>query len=312
MTPEESLFELLRGAMKLAPTASTEGSPVEQDMAVGDPDFGTPVTVRNIFTHHDAHPIVLDFALLKTFGLSWLGWEAETIWAEIQRLFKTQISELARAKIQTVKTLHISNGPWEQWQVFEKIIQGLNNNIPRWEYMQAPNLDQLYAGVDIMESIRVVDFSDEVKGYMAASILHEDVTFCPHPLDLVQVEVAQPYYLCKDCGNQDDALFHDGICDTCSRKFDQGNGLGFLPDPEMLLAGRGKNTTLMLKFDPDPVQRLWDTVKDKKTVEVADSLDDTPEGVQVAKLLLARDYANIRRKQLADQLISLKTWLGAV
>jgi hypothetical protein len=31
----------------------------------------------------------------------------------------------------------------------------------------------------------------------------------------------------------------------------------------------------------------------------------------VAKLLMARDYMNIRRRQLAAQLTDLKSWLGA-
>ena len=309
MTPEEELFKRLSHVEQLLPTAPTEGSDAEA-IASANPDASVPLTVRNLFTHHETHPLVLDFALLKTFGLAWLGWEAETVWAEIQRVFSTQISELARAKIQTIKTIHVSNGPWEAWQVFEKIIQGLNNNVPKWEFMQAPSLEELYAGMDILESIRVVDFSDEVKGYMAAAILHEDVIFCPPPLDIVQVEVTQPYYLCKDCGNQDDALFHDGICDTCSHKFDAEQGFSFEPSPDF--KGKGRNTEIVLKFDPDATQSLWDSVKDKKTADVADSIPETAEGTQVAKLLLARDYMNVRRKQLADQLVGLKTWLGAV
>jgi hypothetical protein len=299
-TAEDDLFERL------------QSPPPSPAVPVGDPDSSTPVTVRNLFTHHDAHPLVIDFALLKTFNLEWLGWEEETIWAEIQRLFKTQISEHARAKVRTVKTCHVANGPWEQWQVFEKVVQGLNNNVPRWGIMQAPTLEQLYAAIDILAGLRKQDFSDEVKRYMAAAVLHEDVVFVPPPLDFIQVEVSHPHYVCQDCGNEDSALFHDGTCDTCTKKYDLSNGLGFHPDPDVLASGRGRNLKLVLRYDPDPVQKLWDTVKGKRTEEVADSLEETPEGVQVAKLLMARDYLDLRRKQLADQLISLKTWLGAV
>lgn len=308
MTPEEELFSRLQGAVA-HPTAPSEGSVAEQ--VLGDPDASTPITARNLFIHQDAHPLVIDFALLKTFGLEWLGWEEETIWSEIRRLFKSEISEHARAKVRTVKTCHVANGPWVHWHVFEKVVQGLNNNIPRWAIMQAPTLEQLYVAIDIIEALRKQEFADEVKRYMAAAVLHEDVVFVPPPLDFLQVEVSQPHYLCLDCGNEDSALFHDGICDTCTQKYDLSNGLGFHPDLELVAKGRGKNLKLVLRFDPDPVQKLWETVKDRRTVDVADSLDETPEGVQVAKLLTARDYMNVRRKQLADQLVSLKSWLGA-
>jgi hypothetical protein len=300
---EQRLVDLLGG--QKAPTAPTS-SAVEEDMAVGDPDLGTPLTVRNLFTHHDTHPVVIDFALLRAFGVEWFGWEDGTIFQEVERIFKTQISELSRAKIRTVKTLHISRLPWESWQVFEKVIQGLNNNVPRWELMQAPSLEQLYVGMDILNTLRQETFSDEVKLYMAAAVLHENVFFVPAPLDIIQAEVAQPHYLCKDCGNEDLALFHDGICDTCSQKFAMDHNLSFTPHPEF--SDRGRNTELVLRYDPDPAQKLWELVKDKPIATV--ELEETPEGVQVAKLLVARDYMNVRRKQLADQLLSLKSYLG--
>lgn len=282
---------------------------MEKELEQGDPDLATPVTLRNLFTHHDTHPVVLDFSLLKAFGVEWYAWEPETIWAEINRTFKMSVSEHARAKIQTVKTLHVAEGPWQHWQVFEKIIQGLNNNIPRWEVMQAPSLEQLYAGLDMLEHIRVHEFADEVKRYMAAAVLHEDVTFVPPPLGFLQLEVSQPYYKCKDCGNEDSALFSDGTCDTCTRKFDSENGLSMRPDPEVLATGRGRSMELLVRFDHRPVEERWEEVKDKPTSEV--ELEESPVDTQVAKLLVARDYMNIRRRQLADQLTTLKSWIGA-
>lgn len=308
-TPESEFFERLQTIGGVKPTAPTAGSVVEKELKEVEQDFSTPLTIRNLFTHHDAHPIVIDLSLLKAFGLEWWLWEQETIEAEIQRVFKTQISEHAKVKIQTVKTLHVSPAPWQSWQVFEKIIQGLNNNIPRWELMQAPSLDQLYAGLDMMDTLRQEDFSDEVKQYIAAAVLHEDVFFVPPPLDFVQEFVAQPYWHCKDCGNEDLALFHDGICDTCTKKFDPENNLSMIPDRELVQQGKGKNLELRLKFDPDPTQRRWDELKSEPLEKI--QFQEVREDIQVAKLLIARDYMNIRRRQLAEQLTSLKSWLGA-
>lgn len=308
-SPEQELFDRLKGVEGVKPTASLERSAVEKDLAEDNPDIGNAVTLRNLFTHQDAHPVVLDFALLKAFGLDWYTWEVETIWAEIQRIFKMRVSEINRAKVQTLKTLHVSNAPWDHWQVFEKIVQGLNSTVPHWAFMQIPTLEQLYAALDMLEHIRVVEFGNEVKLYIATAILHEDVTFVPPPLSFVQLEVSQPYYRCSDCGHEYSALFHDGICDSCSQKFESEQGLSMKPKQELVNKGVGTNMTTILRHDPELVQKRWDSVKAEALSKV--ELDENAVDIQVAKLLVARDYMNIRRKQLAEQLVTLRAWLGA-
>ena len=308
MSPEEELFQRLHVAEAQKPTAPL-GADEMQEMLRGDPDANAPVTLGTIFTHHDTHPVVIDFALLKAFGIEWLAWESETIWQEVQRIFKSQISEIARSKVQAIKSLHVSGLPWEKWQVFEKVIQGLNNNVPRWDIMQAPSLEQLYAGIDIMNQIRHVDFSDEVKLYMAGAVLNGEVCFVPPPLDFIQVEVARPKVVCLDCGSEDSALFHDGVCDTCSGKFHPEQGLSMRPDPVRLAEGKGTNTKIVPTFDPDPVRDRWNDVGHSALSDV--HLEENQVDVQVGKLLTARDYMNLRRRQLADQLTALKSWMGA-
>ena len=306
MSAEQDLYELLMGASKQ--TAPTQGSPVEEELIRTDPDASTPLSIRNLFTHHDAHPVVLDFALVKAFGVQWFLWDAATIWQEVQRIFQSQISEHARAKIQCIKTLHVSPLPWTRWQVFEKVVQGLNNNIPRWDHMQAPALEELYATVDMLDHIRVGEFSHEVKSYMAAAVLNENVMYVPPPLDFIQLEVSHPYYRCRDCGNEDSALFHDGFCDTCTEKFDPEQGLSMKPKQELVNMGRGQNLELIIKFDPVKVQERWQHVKNTPTKDL--ELEENEVDIQVAKLVIARDYMNVRRKQLAGQLTALKGWLG--
>lgn len=307
-SPELDLFERLQGASSVKPTAPSEGSFVEREMSKVDPDFTTPVSLRNLFTHQDAHPVVLDFALLKAFGPQWFGWETPTLYQEIQKTFSSQISEHNRTKLQAVKAVHVADSPWSSWQVFEKVIQSLNGNVAKWEFMQAPSLDQLYAGIDIMEGLRREPFNDEVKAYMAAAVLNEDVFFVPPPLDFIQVELSHPHYVCLDCGNEESALFHDGACTVCTGKMDPEHGLSMVPNPELLAQGKGKNLRLVLRFDPDPVEHRWNQVSAMATDKV--NLEENQVDVQVAKLLLARDYMNIRRRQLAEQIVALKSWLG--
>lgn len=286
-----------------APVKPVETVPAP--LSTSNPE-GTIPNIRDLFTNRNTHPITIDFVMAKTFGPSWVTWEAETIWSSIQDAFKTEISELARAKVQVVKSLIVATTPWTSWQVFEKVVQGLNNNLPRFDIMQAPELPQLFAACDMMTSHWKRDFSDEVKAYIAAAVLHENVSFVPPPLDIVQMEVSQPTYLCMDCGNADRALFHDGICDTCTRKFHPEKNLDFQPHPEAP-AGAGRNIKVQLKHDPDPVQSRWTAVIDQPDWVP----EETAVDIQVAKLLDARDYMLMRRRQVAEQLTALKSWLGA-
>ena len=304
---EQVFLDKIKETKNVAETVPTEGSVVETSMKEADPDYSKPVTIRNLFTHHDVHPVVLDISLMKQFGLDWLSWDISTLWAEIKNEFKTEISELSRAKIQCLKTCHISDMPWTKWQVFEKVIQGLNNNIPSFDLMQAASIEQLYAGIDILNTIRKLEFSDEVKLYMASSVHLEEITFVPPPLDIIQLEVSRPHYRCLDCGTVESSLFHDGICTVCTRKVDPDKGASLQPDVSAS-QGVGKNLEIIYEYHSDHIADRWKEVGGLQTSKV--DFKETEEDVQVAKLMLARDYMNIRRRQMVDQLTSLRSWLG--
>jgi hypothetical protein len=274
------------------------------------PEHRAPLTIRNLFHHHDAHPVVLDFALARVFGDQWVEWEAITIWESVKDAFKTDISELSKAKVQTIKTLHLVDAPWTQWQVFEKVVQGLNNNLPRFDLMQAPSLPQLYAAVDMMTTHwpnGEEPWSDEVKRYIAASVIHEHVCYVTPPLDFVQMEISQPQYECQNCGNVDSALFHDGVCDTCAMKFHpEKNNLDFLPHPDVVEKTPGRNIKVILKYNPDEVQARYNAAKSGQSLPLQENAVD----MQVDRLLAAESYMNQRRREMVEQLTALKSWLG--
>lgn len=306
MNLERAFLDTIRPD-KLEATAPLENSPVEKSLAASEQDYGKPVTIRNLFTNHDTHPVVLDLSLMKQFGVEWLTWDVATLWPEIKAEFKTEISELSRAKIQTVRTCHVSDLPWEKWQVFEKVMQGLNNNIPQFELMQAPSIEQLYAGIDILSTIRDKSYSDEVRLYISAAVHNEEITFVPPPLDIVQLEVSKPHYKCSVCGSMESALFSDGVCTQCTNKVHPEKGMSLMPD-QGVLQGLGKDQDIIYEHKFGHIKERWEKVKTSPLDKV--DLAETEEDIQVAKLLIARDYMNIRRKQLADQLTSLRSWLG--
>jgi hypothetical protein len=151
----------------------------------------TPVTIKNLFVHHDSHPVVFDVALLRKYGTDWFEWESETLWKEIKEDFHVpSISDHAKAKIQAVKTLHIGQMYWSSWEVFCWITQALNNNIPDWQVLQKPSIAQLFNSVDAAEMVRSGEvFTLEVQSFVAASVLDENVLYAPHPIAFCQSEI---------------------------------------------------------------------------------------------------------------------------
>jgi len=140
------------------------------------------VSKRNLLAHHDAHPFVLDLLLLKSFGTDYYAWDAKTIWSELQSMFSTTVSDMNKNKIEAMRTLHITDSPWRSWQVFEKVVQALNNNIPQFDITQRCSLPQLWNAVGIMGTTRNEPFQEEVPPYVAAVLLDEDVAYCPDTL----------------------------------------------------------------------------------------------------------------------------------
>lgn len=217
-----------------------------------------PFSARNLFVHHDTHPIVLDIQLLDRYKTDWLQWGPETLWQEIMRDFHApSISDHVRSKIQAVRTIHISDWCFTKWEIFCLVIQALNNNIPDFEIMRRPTLSQLFAGIDMMTMIRKdVEFSQEVQQWCGASFLDEAVVYAPQPLSFCQDEIIEI------------------------------------------------QQELKVPADPAPVKARYRQLMDMPLEEV--SLEENPVDIQVAKLLIARDYMNLRRTQMKEQLRTLR------
>lgn len=219
--------------------------------------------VGNIFVHHDSHPVVLDVALLKAYGVDWFSWEPDTLWREIMEDFRTpSISIHVKGKIQAVRTLHINEWFWTKWEVFCWATQALNNNIPDFQVIQKPSIAQLFVSVDTATLIRDdEEFSQELQGFVAAAVLEEGVVYAPGPIAFCNDEVVQ---LLEANGNSDAS--------------------GMIP----------------------AVKERWGVISrmTKQEWEKADEmvLDESPEDVQVAKLIVARNYMDLRRRQMKSQL----------
>lgn len=307
-TSEDHFYEGLLGS-KLFKGA--EVSPVSTPVIESDQVDKTQqlvqrqVTRSNLFSHPEAHPYVLDLALIKTFNLDWFSWEPDTVFQEIKTTFNTSIAEINRVKIMATMTLHIIDATWEHWEIFENTIHALNGSMPNLKYMNPCDIPALMAGVDIINDIRKEEFNDEIGRYVAACFLHDEVSYAPPPLDFSQPFLSQLRYRCDHCGKHGSALPpFNGHCDSCSAKFQDEHPFNF-KNADWAKDNKS-DIHYYLELDFQDTKKRFDEFVDGKV-----SIQEAPSDIEAARLLMANDYMELRRKQKNQQLTDLKTWLGA-
>ena len=265
--------------------------------------------IIRFFGFHDAHPVALTMALMEKFGSEWFEWEPEVLRSEIVSSFHTtNVSEHNWQKIQAVRTLVSTVGFWQEWHIFEKLIQALNNNIPRFDILQRATVSQLMAGVDIANTIRVDAFGREIQAYVAACALDEGVVYVPPPIDFAQGLLSCPKYRCPVCGTVDTDDMGDGKCDYCCGRFQHEHPLSMKPSP-YVDNDAGTKVQKFLENDPEPIRLRFEQLQ-REGIENFTLSDESPEDVQAAKLMVAYQYMRHRQQQLVDQLEEMKRWVS--
>jgi len=265
---------------------STETGPQEDQPKTvsGILDKSHAFSKKSAFRRQDAHPLVLDMILLDRFGPEWLTWEPETVWSEIEAEFGVSPGVHARNKINALKTMHVVDTPWSEWEVFSVVCQALVDNIPDFKMLQKPSVSDVIRAVTIMKKVKSQDFSEEVGRYIAACFLDDSVIFLPEPVEFAQPYAEMPRYRCTQCGNVDTDTENE-MCDSCGA-------------PQRFLE---KGPT----HDPAPVRERYGEVK--KAGESRNFwLTETAEDIQVAKLLSAEHLVAESESRLQDQLKAVR------
>lgn len=151
----------------------------------------SPVTKSNLFRHPEAHPVVLDLCLLKKYGPEWYGWEPETIEIRVPQDFAvTQVSDLVFSKIQALRTIHLVDNYWKDWEVFCWCTMPFNGVFPDFEVMQVPTVAECMVSVDIANQIRGdVEWGSEVKAYLDSVHRHDGIFVTQPPLDFIHLDL---------------------------------------------------------------------------------------------------------------------------
>ena len=130
----------------------------------------------SLLNSDDVHPVALFVLLTKTFGKEFIGWEPETLWAELRLTFSTAPSLKLRAKIQALRTCLSTHSPFEYWECFEACAYGLAGLPPRFDLVQQANPMQCIHTIDVLKALNTKQsITPEVWKYCAAA-LHADGT----------------------------------------------------------------------------------------------------------------------------------------
>jgi hypothetical protein len=161
-------------------------------------------TLDNLFEHPDAHPYVLDLALLKKYGPEWLEWEPDTLFMQVPEDFNSaSISDLNMSKLQAVKTLHLVDGFWQEWEIFTPVTMALNGLFPDFRVAQVPTVAQCAVAVDIARRIRTEPaWSDEMRAYLEVVHKHDGISCSIEPLEFVEVDMEDYPVDCADVVRQ--------------------------------------------------------------------------------------------------------------
>jgi hypothetical protein len=259
-----------------------------------------------LLKNEQAHPIILMRGLTKKYGSEWMTWLPSTLRKTLERDFDVAPAKINLNKILAASAVAQQPSFWEHWEHFHFLAQALNNNTPSPLIHKELSVGQMMVAVDIANSIRkdlgklsfVPEFSEEVARYVAAQAKNDGIWYLPAPLSFAAKYASGHRYKCRDCGNDSEVYFDDGLCDVCTDRWNTASLGGWEPDLSLVSKGWGKNITY---YELNPTKKVRTRLEQLvKSPEI--TLQENSTDVCAAKLLVALQYMGYRRKQLEEQL----------
>lgn len=214
----------------------------------------------------EAHPLVI-YAKVNELLLDsdWFHYSPDTLMVLIdKKIAPLQISKHNLNKLLAVQSILTSDAAWQHYEVFLAIMQALNTGTisPDILHITENPLPYLFQTVELMNILRKQEFSKEVKLFCAGIFLHENVHYCPEPLDFCQTDVSQPKYECNKCGNTGSALPpFIGTCLECAKVHDleeTQKPFNFKPPEDAEIHGDIKITlTYTFEEEKSAIKSVW-------------------------------------------------------
>lgn len=145
--------------------------------------------IIELFADDDARPIVIFDTLERILTDAWEGWEWETIEAELGYM-GVRVTAVNVNKILAIKLLLNSDAFWTDVRAFASVVRSFANKIPDWSRIVQLSVHEMAVGVVLAQIIRPaeVDWSDDVKGYIAACAIQGGYLMLPPELLFVDWE----------------------------------------------------------------------------------------------------------------------------
>lgn len=284
-----SLEDMLQGVAVVVPELESEvaaGLAKFASMRFGTNDPLPDVTMKNIWRHPNAHPLVLLMLLHDQHGEDIMEWEPETL-RLVLRKGGTQLSESTWQKILAVRVICESPVPWRQWEQFHWVSMGLAGKTPSFTYLEKPELGFMMSAVDQMKMVdKTRPFAEDIDKFTAAVLRDMGCLYAPVPVQFAQEELDDRRLVCKKCGTKerDD---HDVKCVACGSK-----ELERLP--------------LEHQQVQDETKKKFEERKKLPLERAVAGLTDSAADVATYRLLTHNEYRNQIRAQLLQQLHMLR------
>ena len=162
----------------------------QENPALPEPVEKQASSMGSLFRNAQAHPLVLDLALLQKYNADWLRWEYETLVHRIPQDFDTPtVADVNMEKLQACKTLHLVDDFWTKWEVYNACVAALNGSFADFQRMQVHTIPEHMLAVDIANRVRAdAAWSPEILAFLSVAHLHDGVLVPTAPLDFVQVD----------------------------------------------------------------------------------------------------------------------------
>ena len=125
--------------------------------------------------------------LVEKYDRQWFEWEPETLWATIEKDFRTKPSELVRNKINAAKLIYLTDAFWKDWNVFEKVVQAFSDHVPDFFTIEPPSPGEMAWAVAEARYMRPnIPFEGEVAAYALGACKEAGLVLFPEELEFAQ------------------------------------------------------------------------------------------------------------------------------
>ena len=101
-------------------------------------------------------------------------------------LLLTDVPPLVRNKIYAIRTASMSDAPYEEWNIFEKVGGAFNGRVANFSHLEPMSSGECAVTVALLDAIRPDTFSNEVKIYIAACC-HQDGLLTVKPVEYLSI-----------------------------------------------------------------------------------------------------------------------------